>query len=119
MSAIYPICLSRTEGLEPSRDALARTVDDALQCGLLVVGALGRAVIFNQLVGDPLYELHARTPAEGALRRERSFPVARGVDVIGQEVVDGNAGQWAPHHMDSTTFIIKAEEYSKTRMHSG
>jgi len=83
-----------------SEEGMRRTVTAMTSQGLLIVGSLGRAAIYNALLHDPMYEFTAR--GESALMSDqpggRQGP--RDVDIMGGEYT-GHFSDYFPHRPDN------------------
>jgi hypothetical protein len=97
----------------PSEEGMKKTISEISSQGLLIVGSLGRAAIYNKLLGDPMYEFHARgqdvlmAPVIESSSRLRP----RDVDVVGGEYT-GPLSDYFPHTPDTkaTRMITKEQD---------
>ncbi len=71
--------------------------------GLLIIGSVGRAVVFNEFAGDPLLEIRARgeSPIEAYYSPGRNRP--RDIDVIGGKPEGERRSYW-PHTAGNDAF---------------
>ena len=89
----------------PSAAKLYENIQTANSRGLLIVGSVGRAAIFNKLAGDSLLEIRERgeTPLESYYTRHRGRP--RDIDVLGGDITEEESEASYPHHLDARAFF--------------
>jgi len=107
--------LSRREIFTPSEANLRSNIQNVNARGLLVVGSVGRAAIFQSITGCAMLELNRRGEqplvASHIVYRQG---VPRDIDIIGGKAPDKEMPPPYPHHIDDRGFYNQNIQFSKT-----
>lgn len=86
--------------LAPSEVCLRTNLNRLFALGVPLVGSLGRAATYAELVGDPLHEFTDR--GEDPLLQDGTMP--RDIDVVGWKVPAPERALYSPHYVDDEAF---------------